>query len=209
MRRNSLRFSRSTSVSVSASRRGQPRRVGDQRQLAEHGARAGMADGDALAVPLAVEHDAPADHDIARIGRRVLPRKGLCRRTACMLSAPKASSRSCSCVNPSKRLTPDRMRISSSSGIVVPGPRTIRPGSRRIGPDRAQVDKIGPDRQRVTNRLCRQAWLSPVVCGPTLRKSVRAPACIRRFLSQEFQHWKDRARSSGASGKRGFPAYGW
>ena len=51
---------------------GQPLRVGDQRQFAEHGAGAGRADGNALAVALAEEADAPADHDIGRIGLVVL-----------------------------------------------------------------------------------------------------------------------------------------
>ena len=50
--------------------RSQPRRVGDQRQFAEHGAGAGIADCDALAVALTVEDDAPTHDDIARIGRR-------------------------------------------------------------------------------------------------------------------------------------------
>jgi len=37
----------------------------------------------------------------------------------------------------------------------------------------------------------------------------KEPACSRRFLSQEFPHWKDRARSSGAAGRHGFPACAW
>jgi hypothetical protein len=46
--------------------------VSDQRQFAQHGAGANRADRDAFAIVLAIEHDAPADHDIGRIGHVVL-----------------------------------------------------------------------------------------------------------------------------------------
>ena len=111
-------------------------------------------------------------------------------------------------VKPSKRFTPDRMRISSSSAIASP----VRERSVQAADESARIARksirSGRSAYRVKIDFAGRPG-SPGRCGPTLRKPVRAPACIRRFLSQEFRHWKDRARSSGASGKRGFRACGW
>ena len=135
-------------------------RVGDQRQFAEHGAGAGMADVDALAVALAVEHDLARAPRHRPNRRRRSSRRASCRPAASCASAPKASNRSCSCVKPSKSLTPDRMRMSSSSAMASP----VRERSVQAADESARIARKSTRwacQQFVTNGLCRPAWRSP------------------------------------------------
>ena len=67
-----------------------------------------------------------------------------------------------------------------------------------------------PDKVRMSSSSANHCPLDDRPLPPDRVKSaVRERVCIRRFLSQEFPHWKDRVRSSGVTGRHASPACGW
>ena len=81
---------------------------------------------DAIAILLSIEHDAPADHDMGGIDIVVLMIKLMVGLQYCVRA--EGNGRNCSCVKPSKSLTADRMRMSSSTpSSCVPGGQSIPP----------------------------------------------------------------------------------